>query len=347
MAQSASTWRTWSTRSGWRSCATDRFTASMPGAWGPRSSRQRMNWRQAVCSTNRPSAPISPVSSATLMNWPGATRPRAGWRQRTSASTPAQPGAVPAPSSASTGWYTTNSSSRTRASCRSASSVARCVTWVCMRGSNSTQRPRPLRLASYIAVSASRSRPSASATGWAEVTTPMLALLCRRWPRSSYGRASTCSSRSATVPASAGACRSASSTTNSSPPSRAAVAGWPRATVSGWRPPAPSRRAPCSRSAIWRSSSSPAAWPRVSFTCLKRSKSRNISAKWRAGSARQRATACCSAGSSAARLGRPVSASWVALACNCCSWCLRSLMSMCTPTRRWARPVASRSTTLP
>jgi hypothetical protein len=40
-------------------------------------------------------------------------------------------------------------------------------------------------LGPYIAVSASRSRPSASLTGWAEVTSPMLALECKRWPRTS------------------------------------------------------------------------------------------------------------------------------------------------------------------
>ena len=52
------------------------------------SAGQAARLRQAVRSTHSPSATISPVSSATRMNSPGGTRPRSGWCQRTSASTP-------------------------------------------------------------------------------------------------------------------------------------------------------------------------------------------------------------------------------------------------------------------
>ena len=52
------------------------------------SRRQRAAWRQAVSSTQRPSGTIRPVSSAIGMNDSGATRPRVGCCQRTSASKP-------------------------------------------------------------------------------------------------------------------------------------------------------------------------------------------------------------------------------------------------------------------
>ena len=45
-------------------------------------------WRQPSRSTQRPIGTIRPISSANGMNWSGGTRPRSGWRQRSSASTP-------------------------------------------------------------------------------------------------------------------------------------------------------------------------------------------------------------------------------------------------------------------
>ena len=53
-----------------------------------RASRIRRAWRQPSRSTHRPIGMISPVSSASGMNWSGGIIPRSGWRQRSSASTP-------------------------------------------------------------------------------------------------------------------------------------------------------------------------------------------------------------------------------------------------------------------
>ncbi|KAG0919306.1 hypothetical protein G6F31_021168 [Rhizopus arrhizus] len=62
------------------------------------------------------------------------------------------------------------------------------------------------------------------------------------------------------------------------------------------------------RWATSRSKASPMGWPRVSLTCLKRSRSRNSTAtRLRSGSARARA--CSAWASSRLRFGRPVSSS--------------------------------------
>ena len=52
------------------------------------ASDQRIASRQAWLSTHSPSGTISPISSASGMNSAGDTRPRSGWRQRSSASKP-------------------------------------------------------------------------------------------------------------------------------------------------------------------------------------------------------------------------------------------------------------------
>ena len=80
-----------------------------------------------------------------------------------------------------------------------------------------------------------------------------------------------------------------------------------------------------------RSSSSPAAWPRLSLTTLKWSRSRNSTARrvpWR--SARALARASCS--SSSTRLGRPVSASWRAWWVSASAWRMRSVRSRAVTT---------------
>ena len=88
-----------------------------------------------------------------------------------------------------------------------------------------------------------------------------------------------------------------SSTTNSSPPKRATVSG--------------AQTTPRSRTATWRSSSSPALWPRLSLTTLNRSRSSSSKAMWSRRRARA-ASACVSRSANRARLGSPVSTSWSA-----------------------------------
>ena len=81
--------RTPSTKSvSWTSRADTLTPTYMPGAVDP-SADQAATWRQASRRTQRPIGRIEPCSSAISMNWPGAIRPRSGWRQRTSASNPA------------------------------------------------------------------------------------------------------------------------------------------------------------------------------------------------------------------------------------------------------------------
>ena len=100
--------------------------------------------------------------------------------------------------------------------------------------------------------------------------------------------------RCATQPASLTAFRSSHSTVNSSPPSRATVSA--------------GRTARRIRSAAWRSSSSPAAWPRLSLTFLKRSRSMKRTAM-RSFERRERSTACARRSAKRTRLARPVSGS--------------------------------------
>ena len=71
------------------SCLTERLTLIVSG----RSARHAapgcaLAWRQPSRSTQRPIGTIRPISSASGMNSSGPTRPRSGWRQRSSASTP-------------------------------------------------------------------------------------------------------------------------------------------------------------------------------------------------------------------------------------------------------------------
>ena len=69
----------------WRA---DRLTATLSGGRSGNRRFQSATWRQDRSSTNAPRGRISPVSSATGMNSAGAISPRAGWFQRTRASTP-------------------------------------------------------------------------------------------------------------------------------------------------------------------------------------------------------------------------------------------------------------------
>ena len=135
-------------------------------------------------------------------------------------------------------------------------------------GSNSSQRARPLSLATYIARSDWRSRSPARSSPPCEIAIadarrheqlvladrhrlaqaldhPFGDLRSRRRDRRGC----------------------ASSRLNSSPPKRATMS--------------PGRRHDCSRSATVTSRRSPTSWPRLSFTSLNRSTSRNSTATWR------------------------------------------------------------------
>src|SRR5205814_1684711 len=70
------------------SCRAETFTAMRAGARSPYSSSHAAACRHAVSMTQAPSGTISPVRSATGMKSAGDTKPRSGWFQRTSASTP-------------------------------------------------------------------------------------------------------------------------------------------------------------------------------------------------------------------------------------------------------------------
>ena len=113
------------------------------------------------------------------------------------------------------------------------------------------------------------------------------------------------SRRSATACASAALRTPSSRTVNSSPPSRASVCSPPkRGTVSVDRSDCSSRRA------MPISSSSPARWPRLSLTILKRSTSRkNTANDGAAPASARRAISRSSRSMNSTRLGRPVSGS--------------------------------------
>ena len=126
--------------------------------------------------------------------------------------------------------------------------------------------PLPSRLAMYIAASASRIISSAPAVPSAPSTEmPMLQRRAISRCPARIGWESASSSRSAVSAASWALSTSSSSTANSSPPKRAAVSA-PRTLESR-------------RRATSMSTSSPAAWPRLSLISLKSSRSRNSTAQ--------------------------------------------------------------------
>ena len=137
----------------------------------------------------------------------------------------------------------------------------------------------------------------------------MLPSTTRRSPSWRTGSLSTRSRSAATASAASADGRSRSRTANSSPPSRAMVST--------------ERVAADSRPATVRSSSSPAAWPRVSLTCLKWSRSTRSSAQSPPVSMASRVRVC-----SRVRFGRPVRASWAA------SCALRSACRRISPKSR-------------
>ena len=116
--------------------------------------------------------------------------------------------------------------------------------------------------------------------------------------------------RSATSAASGESSTPSRSTANSSPPKRA--------TVSVGRTVAARRRA-----TSW-STTSPAAWPRLSFTVLKSSRSMNMTPT-EAEPRCARMSACWTRSTKSARLARLVTGSWKAW---CASWSSKALRSL-------------------
>ena len=162
------------------------------------------------------SSRISPLRSASGMNWSGGIRPRSGCSQRTSASTPQMP-----PRSSACGWYSSVSSPASMPRRRSAASASRDVC-CCSRPTSCTSTPVRLRLATYMAVSACLSRVSKSGAWSGQTATPMLASSCSIIPSIANGRSSSRPMAVAMAPAPSSP--TGASTANSSPPSRASIA---------------------------------------------------------------------------------------------------------------------------
>ena len=117
---------------------------------------------------------MSPERSASGTAVCGATTPCIGCVQRRSASTP-----VIRPSAVDTiGWYSVRSSPRASAPRRSRLSVARWFAMRCSRRSTVAWRAPPLRLAWYIAVSATWSTSSEPWLPRPANAMPTLALTC-------------------------------------------------------------------------------------------------------------------------------------------------------------------------
>ena len=215
---------------------------------------------------------MSPVSSACSRKSRGARRPRSGCCQRTSASTPMHVPFV----SEMTGWKKTRNSLRATARC-SAFSIS-CRSRARSRISSSNTSYRDFARAPWRGTSRHRRRgralPAARARS-TPIAMPMLALTNCSSSSTTNGSRSASRRRSATPIACWSAAlgtRSSHSTVNSSPPNRD--------TTSPGRSTAASRRA----SAL--SSSSPASCPRLSFTTLNRSRSRNKTASAEPGALR-------------------------------------------------------------
>ena len=98
-AQERSAATTWSAMERLRSCRAETFTDIISGRPDEGWSSHRRAWAQASSSTHAPSRSTSPVSSASGMKPAGATSPRLGCCQRTSASNPTR-----SPSAWTTGW---------------------------------------------------------------------------------------------------------------------------------------------------------------------------------------------------------------------------------------------------
>ena len=185
--------------------------------------------------------------------------------------------------------------------------------------SNSSVRAPPRSFARYIAASASSTSRewSASSPGSASAM-PIEALSRSSAPPARSGCAISRCSRSATPTASSTPPIDSHSTVNSSPPKRATVSS--------------GRSIRWTRAATSRSTSSPAAWPRLSLIRLNLSTSRKYTA---IACVRERcAIAWSSRSPKSARLGSPVSESYSASRSSSASMRLRSVTSMKAPKKR-------------
>ncbi len=248
------------TRPGWVSWQGERLTLMRSGPAAPPSpyrSRHRRAWRTDCSRTQRPNGTIRPVCSASGMNRSGPSTPCCGCSQRTSASAPRT---LPSPRWTS-GWYSMKNSPRSRAAGNAVVSPCRVMTRASASGSASSKRLPPADLARYMVMSALRSTSAGLRSPAGPSTTPMLPRTVSSRPSTLTGASSAFMMRAAS---SSTPCRVSGpvvSATNSSPPSLATIS--PGAVAQAW-----------SRSATSTSSRSPAAWPRLSLTVLKPSRSR-------------------------------------------------------------------------
>ncbi len=203
------------------------------------------------------------------------------------------------------------------------SSDSRAVIAAWMSSLKKQKMPRPIDLARYIAMSVRRTRPSRSTSSVGYIEMPMLTEITMSSSPTTMGALSASSRRWAMSAASSAPPRLSAMTVNSSPPRREMVkllSSPVRATESMQRRQPPSFLATCCKRR------SPASCPRLSLTTLKRSRSRNISAK-----GRPLLCARCIARSSRlrnrARLGNPVRLSKLASCTSRSCASRRSLMS--------------------
>jgi len=137
----------------------------------------------------------------------------------------------------------------------------------CIAGSNNTWRALPLRLATYMAASASRSNTSGLWVSEPPTAIPMLTRTSTWSSPMLSGSWNASCTRSATSPISDIISTSSTRSANSSPPKRATVS--------------PGRIIVVRRAATAINNSSPTAWPRLSLTSLKSSRFMNSTpTKW-------------------------------------------------------------------
>ena len=256
---------------------------------------------RALCSsTQSPMGAMRPDSSARSRKAAGARSPRVGWfhRKRASAAT-TRPVCAD-----SMGWKRTPNCSAASACSNSDDNCRRSRAAVRISSLNNSERPRPRCLARYIAVSADRrsviaasAADSEARSSGVDIATPTLAPASISTPCSTSGPVIEVRMRSATSSATCSSSNPSQRTTNSSP--------LIRATRSLGRVAAASRRD--TETISW----SPTAWPMVSLTCLSLSRSIKRTATV-ACVVLLRSSASVVLRTKSTRLGKPVSASWVA-----------------------------------
>ncbi len=254
--------------------------------------RHRETCRSASASTNSPIGTIAPVSSATAMNSLRCQQPSL-WVLPADQRLEAHHAQLPAERD---GRLVVDPQLGARSSAwpSAASSWIRSTACIRENSSNSSNRAPPRCLARYIAASASRITVSGGVAGSSTVVMPMLTETVVSPSSKGIGRPAIRWIRSAIIRISASPLRSSNTSVNSSPPNRAMVSI--------------GRSIPRRRCASAESTLSPALWPSVSLTSLKRSTSRNSTAIVPL-VRRERSSATPRRSRNSARLGRPVSGS--------------------------------------